>query len=165
MNPHPKWSPRVDQVLAHLKAHGPMHNLRLAMNLGISEAYARMIFSRLLNEEPRRVHIVDWQREIIRQIPYPRAIVAFGPGEDAPKPPSAYATKRAEQRKRAAARKRAAKRKAKLARKVKVAGLAIPVIKKPAPPKPPKPAVLQSVTELRAVSSIFNLAQAIGKKG
>lgn len=79
--------------IATLKAlleHGPMTRIVLERMTGIPKASMGQVISSLHKRSARygkRVHIVGWERDAAgHRKRYPRAVYAFGPGRDMPKP-------------------------------------------------------------------------------
>jgi len=92
------WGVLTLRVLDALEHYGPMTQADLTAHLGLKRPPGGSLFQRLLKARPKRIHIKGWPREHDGARRYPRALYAFGPGRDAPRPPPLPRTELARKR-------------------------------------------------------------------
>lgn len=79
------WGVLTLRVLDALEHVGPMTTADMREHLGLARDPGGSLMSRL--KSSGRVHVEEWRREHDGARRYPRAVWAFGPGRNAPKPP------------------------------------------------------------------------------
>ncbi len=80
---------RIEAILDALRDYGPMTRVDIELTLGFTKEQVSRLLLCIVTESPRRpqrAHITHYVHDQEGQKRYPRAVYAFGPGENA-KPP------------------------------------------------------------------------------
>ena len=86
------WGENIARIEQALKTHGPMTRADLDRILGLPKDRFGGCLTRMCKQtpmNPQRIHIVDYVYDQEGQKKkYPRAVYAYGPGDNKPKPKS-----------------------------------------------------------------------------
>lgn len=84
-----KSTGRIEAIVQALKDYGPMTRAEMETTLNLTKPQTSRLMACIINASPRRpqrAHICDYVYDQEGQKRYPRAVYAYGPGKNAPKP-------------------------------------------------------------------------------
>jgi hypothetical protein len=83
------WGATVARIELAIKQHGPMTRADLERHLGMTKDQFGGCLTRMTRDlplAPQRIHVASYVYDQEGQRRYPRAVYAYGPGENKPKP-------------------------------------------------------------------------------
>lgn len=87
--PKKAWGETISQILSALKEYGPMTRSEIEHHIGLNKRDVGGQVSRLCKENAQggqRIHICGYTRDQEGERRYIRAVYAYGPGKNKPKP-------------------------------------------------------------------------------
>lgn len=80
---------RIEAMVEALRDYGPMTRVEIETTLNLTKAQTSRLLVCIITATPRRpqrAHIVEYVYDQEGQKRYPRAVYAYGPGKNAPRP-------------------------------------------------------------------------------